>query len=232
MSEYMEKHSVARLIGAPPGYVGFDQGGLLTDAVVKHPYAVLLLDEIEKAHPDLFGILLQVMDHGTLTDNNGKKVDFRNVVLIMTSNAGAREMSANPIGFGNKEPAGSRQAVEKTFSPEFRNRLDTIIPFHPLTEKIMVQVVDKFLAELQQRLNEKNVTVTLSVSARADLARRGHDPAYGARPLARLIQTEISDAIAAEILFGRLKKGGEVRVGCNRGALTFSYRRLSTPRRS
>jgi ATP-dependent Clp protease ATP-binding subunit ClpA len=230
MSEYMEKHSVARLIGAPPGYVGFDQGGLLTDAIVKHPYAVLLLDEIEKAHPDLFSILLQVMDHGTLTDNNGKKADFRNVVLIMTSNAGAREMSANPIGFGNKEPAGSRQAVEKTFSPEFRNRLDTIISFRPLTEKIMVQVVDKFLAELQQRLNEKNVTVTLSASARAYLARCGHDPAYGARPLVRLIQTEISDAIAAEILFGRLKKGGHVRVGLKKGALTFSYRRLSTPR--
>lgn len=224
MSEYMEKHSVARLIGAPPGYVGFDQGGLLTDAVVRAPYCVLLLDEIEKAHPDLFSILLQVMDHGTLTDNNGKQADFRNVVLIMTSNAGARELSATPIGFGDLAPGNSRQAVERTFSPEFRNRLDAIIPFHPLDEKVMVRVVDKFLAELQARLAEKGVTLALSAAARRDLARRGYDPAYGARPLARLIQTELGDVVAAEILFGRLSKGGTVRIGVKGGRLIFRYR--------
>ncbi len=224
MSEYMEKHSVARLIGAPPGYVGFDQGGLLTDAVVKNPYAVLLLDEIEKAHPDLFSILLQVMDHGTLTDNNGKKADFRNVVLIMTSNAGAREMSANPIGFGGGPPGAPRQAVEKTFSPEFRNRLDAVIPFGALSEAVMERVVDKFIAELQGRLEEKKVTLALSPAARRDLARRGYDPVFGARPLGRLIQTEIGDVIASEILFGRLSNGGHVQVGTRAGVLTFRYR--------
>jgi ATP-dependent Clp protease ATP-binding subunit ClpA len=223
MSEYMEKHSVARLIGAPPGYVGFDQGGLLTDAVVKNPYAVLLLDEIEKAHPDLFSILLQVMDHGTLTDNNGKKADFRNVVLIMTSNVGAREMSANPIGFGGGSPSAPRQAVEKTFSPEFRNRLDAVISFQALNEPIMERVVDKFAGELEQRLAEKKVHLFLSPGARRELARRGYDPVYGARPLARLMQTEISDVIATEILFGRLAKGGSVQVGCREGRLTFRY---------
>jgi ATP-dependent Clp protease ATP-binding subunit ClpA len=223
MSEYMEKHSVARLIGAPPGYVGFDQGGLLTDAVVKNPYAVLLLDEIEKAHPDLFSILLQVMDHGTLTDNNGKKADFRNVALIMTSNVGAREMSANPIGFGGGVPAAPRQAVEKTFSPEFRNRLDAVIPFRALDEPVMERVVEKFVAELRERLAEKKVCLTLSPGARRELARRGYDPVYGARPLARLIQSEISDVIASEILFGRLAKGGSVQVGCRGRNLTFRY---------
>ena len=181
MSEYMEKHSVSRLIGAPPGYVGFDQGGLLTDAVIKQPYAVLLLDEIEKAHPDLFSILLQVMDHGSLTDNNGKKADFRNVVLIMTSNAGAREMSANPIGFGKEEGGSSRQAVEQTFSPEFRNRLDATIPFHSLGEQTMLKIVDKFLDQLRSRLSERNIKLVVSSAARADLARRG---AAGARIVA------------------------------------------------
>jgi ATP-dependent Clp protease ATP-binding subunit ClpA len=223
MSEYMEKHSVSRLIGAPPGYVGFDQGGLLTDAMVKTPYAVLLLDEIEKAHPDLFNILLQVMDHGTLTDNNGKKADFRNVVLIMTSNAGAREMSATPIGFGNLEAGSLKQAVEKTFSPEFRNRLDAIIPFGHLDAKIMLKVVDKFMMELQQRLQEKNVAIILSPAARNWLARRGYDAVYGARPLARLIQTEVGDAIASEILFGRLSRGGEVHISVRTDQLTFRY---------
>ncbi len=223
MSEYMEKHSISRLIGAPPGYVGFDQGGLLTDAVVKNPYAVLLLDEIEKAHPDLFSILLQVMDHGTLTDNNGKKADFRNVVLIMTSNAGAREMSATPIGFGSPERAGLKQAVEKTFSPEFRNRLDAIIPFMALDEKITIRIVDKFLGELRTRLKENGVTLAVSPSARAHLARRGYDPVYGARPLARLIQTEVSDVLAGEILFGRLSDGGAVRIGVRGGVLTFAW---------
>jgi ATP-dependent Clp protease ATP-binding subunit ClpA len=223
MSEYMEKHSVARLIGAPPGYVGFEQGGLLTDAIVRNPYAVLLLDEIEKAHPDLFSILLQVMDHGTLTDNNGKKADFRNVVLIMTSNAGAREMSATPIGFGNLAQSGPRQAVEKSFSPEFRNRLDAIIPFAALSEPVMLQVVDKFLGELKERLAEKDVRLTVSASARHHLARRGYDVVYGARPLGRLLQSEIGDVLAGEVLFGNLSRGGAVRVGLRDGSLTFRY---------
>jgi ATP-dependent Clp protease ATP-binding subunit ClpA len=215
---------VARLIGAPPGYVGFDQGGLLTDAVVKHPYAVLLLDEVEKAHPDVFSILLQVMDHGTLTDNNGKKADFRNLVLIMTSNAGAREMSATPIGFGDLVAATPRQAVEKAFSPEFRNRLDAIISFQALGEKVMALVVDKFVAELQERLVQRRVVLFLSAAARLDLARRGYSPVFGARPLGRLIQTEISDVIAHEVLFGRLKGGGEVRIGLRDKKLVFTYR--------
>jgi ATP-dependent Clp protease ATP-binding subunit ClpA len=223
MSEYMEKHSVSRLIGAPPGYVGFDQGGLLTDAVIKQPYAVLLLDEIEKAHPDLFSVLLQVMDHGSLTDNNGKKADFRNVVLIMTSNAGAREMSANPIGFGKEEVGSPRQAVERTFSPEFRNRLDAIIPFHGLGKETMLKIVDKFIGQLRERLSDRQVKLVISNAARADLARRGYDPRFGARPLSRLIQTEISDAIAQEILFGALRSGGEVRIGCRSGKLTFRF---------
>ncbi len=223
MSEYMEKHSVARLIGAPPGYVGFEQGGLLTDAVVRNPYAVLLLDEIEKAHPDLFNILLQVMDHGTLTDNNGKQADFRNVVLIMTSNAGAREMNANPIGFGGSVPGTPRLAVERTFSPEFRNRLDAIISFRPLSEKIMEKVVDKFLGELSARLAGKGLRLSLAPAARRELARRGYDPLYGARPLARLMQVEIGDVVAGEILFGRLSRGGEVRIGLKAGKLTFTY---------
>ncbi|WP_305042212.1 ATP-dependent Clp protease ATP-binding subunit ClpA [Geoalkalibacter sp.] len=223
MSEYMEKHSVSRLIGAPPGYVGFDQGGLLTDAVVKNPYAVLLLDEIEKAHPDLFNILLQVMDHGSLTDNNGKKADFRNVVLIMTSNVGAREMSASPIGFGERVQGAPRQAVEKHFSPEFRNRLDAVIAFKGLDLPIIEKVVEKFVGELQQRLTDRGVRLTLSPKARTQLARRGYDPVFGARPLGRLIQTEISDVIADEILFGRLSKGGRLRIGLKDERLTFSY---------
>ncbi|WP_429884528.1 ATP-dependent Clp protease ATP-binding subunit ClpA [Geoalkalibacter halelectricus] len=223
MSEYMEKHSVSRLIGAPPGYVGFDQGGLLTDAVVKNPYAVLLLDEIEKAHPDLFNILLQVMDHGSLTDNNGKKADFRNVVLIMTSNVGAREMSANPIGFGERTAGAPRQAVEKHFSPEFRNRLDAVISFQSLDLPIIEKVVEKFVGELQERVKERNVRLTLSPKARTHLARRGYDPVFGARPLGRLIQAEISDIIADEILFGRLSKGGRLSIGLKNERLTFSY---------
>lgn len=223
MSEYMEKHSVSRLIGAPPGYVGFEQGGLLTESLQKHPYAVLLLDEIEKAHMDLFNILLQVMDHGTLTDNNGKKADFRNVILIMTSNVGAREMSANPIGFGNPIAGSNTQAVERNFSPEFRNRLDGIIAFNSLTEKVMENVVDKFMTELIKRIEESNVAIELSPAAKKYLARKGYDPAYGARPLSRLIETSISDVISREILFGKLQKGGSVKVGLKGEEFSFSY---------
>jgi len=223
MSEYMEKHSVSRLIGSPPGYVGFDQGGLLTDAVIRNPYAVLLLDEIEKAHPDIFNILLQVMDHGSLTDNNGRQADFRNVVLIMTSNVGAREMSSVPIGFGTRMPSGAGQAVEKTFSPEFRNRLDAVIHFRALDESVMVRVVDKFIRQLQTSLAERNVTLKMSKAARQDLARRGYDPVFGARPLGRLIETEIGDVLADDILFGPLVKGGEVKVGLRGGQLNFRY---------
>jgi ATP-dependent Clp protease ATP-binding subunit ClpA len=223
MSEYMEKHAVSRLIGAPPGYVGFDQGGLLTDAVIRSPYAVLLLDEIEKAHPDIFNILLQVMDHGTLTDNSGRAADFRSVVLIMTSNVGAREMSSAIIGFGDRLPGGAGQAVEKTFSPEFRNRLDAVIPFQALNEAVMGEVVDKFIGQLQSSLSERKVTLALAPAARADLARRGYDPLFGARPLGRLIEAEIGNVLADEILFGRLTAGGKVKIGLKDGKLTFSY---------
>ena len=223
MSEYMEKHSVSRLIGSPPGYVGFDQGGLLTDAVIRNPYAVLLLDEIEKAHPDIFNILLQVMDHGSLTDNNGRQADFRNLVLIMTSNVGAREMSSVPIGFGTRAPSGAGQAVEKTFSPEFRNRLDAVIHFRALDESVMVRVVDKFIRQLQASLGERKVSLKLSKAARLDLARRGYDPVFGARPLGRLIESEIGDVLADEILFGHLVKGGQVRIGLRGGQLNFRY---------
>ena len=223
MSEYMEKHSVSRLIGAPPGYVGFDQGGLLTDAVVKQPHAVLLLDEIEKAHPDLFSILLQVMDHGTLTDNNGKQADFRNLVLIMTSNAGGREMSANPIGFGSTTAGVPRHAVEQAFSPEFRNRLGAIISFQPLGRETMLRIVDKFLDQLRLRLAERRVTLAVSPAARAWLTEKGYDPRFGARPLGRLIEQEISDAVAREMLFGALVEGGTVRVGMRAGSLQFRF---------
>ena len=226
MSEYMEKHAVARLIGAPPGYIGFDQGGLLTDGVRKHPHSVLLLDEIEKAHPDLFNILLQVLDYATLTDNNGKKADFRNVIIIMTSNAGAREMSAQSIGFGNAQydpDSKGKKAAESFFSPEFRNRLDGIITFSALSVDIMKLIVDKFIRELNLQLSAKKVALTLSEAARAWLAKKGHDPRYGARPLSRVIQTEIKDQLTDEILFGRLEKGGNVHVDLKDDAPTFSY---------
>ncbi len=223
MSEYMEKHSVARLIGAPPGYVGFDQGGLLTENVRKHPWSVLLLDEIEKAHPDLFNILLQVMDHGTLTDNNGSETDFRNVILIMTSNVGSREMNLAPIGFGERNASAPKQAVEKAFSPEFRNRLDAVLSFAPLDQQVMLQVVDKFVAELAVQLAERNVRIKLSSAARRQLAERGYAPLFGARPLGRLIQQEINDPLASEILFGALKNGGDVQVGCRAGKLSFKF---------
>jgi ATP-dependent Clp protease ATP-binding subunit ClpA len=226
MSEYMEKHAVARLIGAPPGYIGFDQGGLLTDGIRKHPYCVLLLDEIEKAHEDLFNILLQVMDHATLTDNNGRKADFRNVILIMTSNAGSREMSARSIGFGDMSKDAefkAKSAIEKLFSPEFRNRLDSIITFHSLTIEIMEMIVDKFIKEVNEQLSNRRVVLNITQETRHWLAKKGYDPTYGARPLGRLIQMEIKDKLADEILFGRLSKGGSVTVDIKDNQPVFSY---------
>ncbi len=213
MSEYMERHTVSRLIGAPPGYVGFDQGGLLTEAVSKNPHAVVLLDEIEKAHPEVFNLLLQVMDHGTLTDNNGRKADFRNVVLVMTTNAGAQEMSRASIGFTRQDHSSDGMSViKKTFSPEFRNRLDAIIQFAPLDETSVVRVVDKLVVELEARLGDNNVTLELSDAARHWIAERGYDPKMGARPMARIIQEHIKRPLADELLFGRLADGGHVRV--------------------
>ena len=227
MSEYMEKHAVARLIGAPTGYIGFDQGGLLTDGVRKHPYSVLLLDEIEKAHEDLFNILLQILDHATLTDNNGKKADFRNVIIMMTSNAGSREMSKSTIGFGDptSDAAGKGQkAIERIFSPEFRNRLDGIIGFRSLDTDIMERIVDKFMTEFADQLALKKVSFNYSNAVRVYLANKGYDPQYGARPLARVIQTEIKDKLADEILFGKLEKGGTVELSMKGEALAFRYR--------
>ncbi|MFZ2196948.1 MAG: ATP-dependent Clp protease ATP-binding subunit ClpA [Thermodesulfovibrionales bacterium] len=226
MSEYMEKHTVSRLIGAPPGYVGFDQGGLLTDAIRKHPYSVLLLDEIEKAHPDIFNILLQVMDYATLTDNNGKKADFRNVILIMTSNAGAKDMDRSVIGFGDRAGdtrAKGKDAINSLFSPEFRNRLDSTITFNALNQEIMKKVVDKFISEFQRSLGRKKVRIELSSDSRTWLAMKGYAPAFGARPLARLIQTEIKDVLSEEVLFGRLKKGGKVLIALDKDRLSFTY---------
>ncbi len=215
MTEYQEKHTVSRLIGAPPGYVGFDQGGLLTDAIRKTPYTVLLLDEIEKAHPDIYNLLLQVMDHATLTDNNGRKADFRNVVLIMTTNAGAQEMSARRVGFGHEAqqgPGSARGAIERTFSPEFRNRLDAWVSFDSLPAEVVVKIVDKFVAELSAQLLEKKVKLELTPPARAWLAEHGFDPKMGARPMARLVQNELKKPLAEKILFGELQEGGTVRV--------------------
>jgi ATP-dependent Clp protease ATP-binding subunit ClpA len=227
MSEYMEKHSVARLIGAPPGYIGFDQGGLLTDQIRKHPYCVLLLDEIEKAHIDIYSILLQVMDHAALTDNNGKTSDFRNIILIMTSNAGAREMVSTSIGFGGDaaiDPATKgKKAVNEFFSPEFRNRLDDIITFRSLNLKVMEQVVDKFIDEFAPQLSAKKVTIKLSAPARHWLAEKGFDPHFGARPLDRLIQKEIKDVLTDEILFGKLTNGGAVYIKVKDNKLMFNY---------
>ncbi|MFT0850003.1 ATP-dependent Clp protease ATP-binding subunit ClpA [Achromobacter sp. F4_2707] len=214
MSEYMERHTVSRLIGAPPGYVGFDQGGLLTEAVTKQPHSVLLLDEIEKAHPDVFNILLQVMDHGTLTDNNGRKADFRNVILVMTTNAGAQELNRNTIGFAAPATAGDEMAeIKRMFTPEFRNRLDAIIGFTPLSRDVILRVVDKFLLQLENQLHEKRVEVTFTDALRDHLAKEGFDPTMGARPMQRLIQDTIRRALADELLFGRLVDGGHVEVG-------------------
>ena len=224
MSEYMERHTVSRLIGAPPGYVGFDQGGLLTDAIDQHPHSVLLLDEIEKAHPDLFNILLQVMDHGKLTDHNGKIVDFRNVILIMTTNAGAQEMAKAAIGFGRERREGEDQeAINRMFTPEFRNRLDQIIAFSNLPPEVVAQVVDKFVMQLEAQLADRHVSIDLSDDARKWLAQKGFDPLYGARPLARVIQENIKKSLAEDILFGKLEKGGTVRIGLDKEAdkLTF-----------
>eukprot|EP01013_Petalomonas_cantuscygni_P029038 TRINITY_DN5363_c0_g2_i1.p1 TRINITY_DN5363_c0_g2~~TRINITY_DN5363_c0_g2_i1.p1 ORF type:complete len:257 (+),score=82.99 TRINITY_DN5363_c0_g2_i1:1-771(+) len=209
----MERHTVSRLLGAPPGYVGFDQGGLLTDGVDQHPHCVVLLDEIEKAHPDIYNILLQVMDHGSLTDHNGKKIDFRNVILIMTTNAGASEMSKSAIGFGSSRRTGEdEEALNRIFTPEFRNRLDAIIPFAPLPTEVIHQVVQKFVMQLESQLSERNVTFELEDRAIEWLAERGYDEKMGARPLSRVIQEHIKKPLANEILFGKLKKGGVVRV--------------------
>ncbi|MEW5684395.1 MAG: ATP-dependent Clp protease ATP-binding subunit ClpA [Pseudomonadota bacterium] len=222
MSEYMERHTVSRLIGAPPGYVGFDQGGLLTDAVDQHPHSVVLLDEIEKAHPDVFNILLQVMDHGQLTDSNGKKIDFRNVVLIMTTNAGASDAQKNSIGFGRgKAEDEVEEALKRLFTPEFRNRLDAIVQFRPLTPEIIRQVVQKFVMQLEAQLADRHVTIETSDEAADWLAKNGFDELYGARPLARVIQENIKKPLADEILFGKLAKGGHVRVVLKDGKLAF-----------
>jgi ATP-dependent Clp protease ATP-binding subunit ClpA len=230
MSEYMERHTVSRLIGAPPGYVGFDQGGLLTDAINKTPHCVLLLDEIEKAHPDVFNILLQVMDHATLTDNNGRKSDFRNVTLVMTTNAGAYELSRNLIGFGKGVETGNPRAViEKMFAPEFRNRLSAIIEFAALSPLTMERVVDKFIGELADRLKPQKVTLEVLPAARKWLAERGYDPRFGARPLARLIENEISRQLADEVLFGRLAKGGKVTIDVAGDKLSFAFAGAESP---
>ncbi|GLQ07688.1 ATP-dependent Clp protease ATP-binding subunit ClpA [Sneathiella chinensis] len=222
MSEYMERHTVSRLIGAPPGYVGYDQGGLLTDAIDKQPHAVLLLDEIEKAHPDLFNILLQVMDHGKLTDHNGKQVDFRNVVLIMTTNAGAQEMSKQAIGFGSGLREGEdEEAIKRLFTPEFRNRLDSVIPFAPLPPEVVSRVVEKFILQLETQLEDRNVTLSLTDAAASWLAEKGYDVHNGARPLARVIQETIKKPLSEELLFGKLVKGGHVNIGLKKGELTF-----------
>ncbi|RBP51555.1 ATP-dependent Clp protease ATP-binding subunit ClpA [Arenicella xantha] len=223
MSEYMERHTVSRLIGAPPGYVGFDQGGILTDSVNKHPHAVLLLDEIEKAHPDVFNLLLQVMDHGTLTDNNGRKADFRNVIIVMTTNAGAVEVARNTMGFTKQDNAtDDLSAIQKMFTPEFRNRLDAVVRFESLGKSVISKIVDKELLEVERLLLEKNVQLTVDDAARAWIAEHGYDATMGARPLARLIQEEVKRGLADELLFGKLQKGGQVNISVNNDKLAFS----------
>jgi ATP-dependent Clp protease ATP-binding subunit ClpA len=209
----MERHAVSRLIGAPPGYIGFDQGGQLTESITKHPYSVLLLDEIEKAHPDIFSILLQVMDHGTLTDNNGRKADFRNVIVIMTTNAGAEMLAKTSIGFTDNKQAGDEmESIKRMFTPEFRNRLDATISFSALDHEVILRVVDKFLLELENQLHEKKVEASFTPGLKEFLARKGFDPQMGARPMARLIQDTIRKALADELLFGRLAGGGKVMI--------------------
>jgi len=216
----MEKHAVSRLIGAPPGYVGFDQGGMLTDGVDQHPHCVLLLDEMEKAHPDVYNILLQVMDHGSLTDHNGRTVDFRNVILIMTSNAGAAEQAKEAIGFGRDRRTGEdTAAIERTFTPEFRNRLDAVISFAPLPKEVIMQVVEKFVLQLEAQLLDRGVSIDLTKAAAAWLGEKGYDDKMGARPLGRVIQEYIKKPLAEELLFGKLAKGGLVKVGVKGGEL-------------
>lgn len=225
MSEYMERHAVSRLIGAPPGYVGFEQGGLLTDKIDQHPHCVLLLDEIEKAHPDLFNLLLQVMDYGRLTDNNGKNIDFRNVILILTTNAGAAQMAKAPLGFeSDRRVDDDQEEIKRLFTPEFRNRLDAIVPFKPLGKETVMRVVDKFVMQLEAQLAEKHVTITLTDDARAYLAEIGYDPGMGARPLGRVIQDKIKKPLAEELLFGKLVNGGSVVIGYEDKKLIFSYK--------
>ncbi len=231
MSEYMEKHAVSRLIGAPPGYVGFDQGGMLTDSVDQHPHCVLLLDEMEKAHPDVYNILLQVMDHGKLTDHNGRTVDFRNAIIVMTSNAGAREQSQSAIGFGRERRTGEdTAAIERTFTPEFRNRLDAVINFAPLGRDVIMQVVEKFVLQLEAQLLDRNVHIELSPEAAAWLGEKGYDDKMGARPLGRVIQEYIKKPLAEELLFGKLIKGGLVRVGAKDGAIALEFEEPQKPR--
>ena len=233
MSEYMEKHAVSRLIGAPPGYVGFDQGGMLTDGVDQHPHCVLLLDEIEKAHPDVYNILLQIMDHGKLTDHNGRQVDFRNVILIMTSNAGAAEMEKSAVGFGRDKREGEdTAAIERTFTPEFRNRLDAVISFASLPKEVIMQVVEKFVLQLEAQLMDRNVTIELTRAAAEWLADRGYDDKMGARPLGRVIQEHIKKGLAEELLFGKLAKGGVVKVGVKAGKIDLRIEALDNPRLS
>jgi ATP-dependent Clp protease ATP-binding subunit ClpA len=228
MSEYMEAHTVSRLIGAPPGYIGFDRGGLLTDAIAKTPHAVVLLDEIEKAHPDIFNVLLQVMDHGTLTDNTGKSTDFRHVILVMTSNVGARDLAKRAVGFGDtRGTADADREYKRLFSPEFRNRLDARIMFNALDRTVMAHIVKKFLEELEGQLAERNVTIKATDAAIAYLADKGYDPDFGARPLARLIQEEVKRPLGDELLFGKLEKGGSVTVDAKDGKLTFGFESAS-----
>jgi ATP-dependent Clp protease ATP-binding subunit ClpA len=227
MSEYMERHTVSRLIGAPPGYVGFDQGGLLTDGVDQNPYSIVLLDEIEKAHPDIFNILLQVMDHGTLTDQNGRKVDFRNTIIILTTNAGAADLAKPALGFNRSERIGEdTDAIEKLFNPEFRNRLDSIISFNALPDSVIEKVVEKFILELESQLDNKNVYINISSEAANWLGKKGYDHNMGARPLARLIQEKVKKPIAEEILYGVLEKGGTVNVTLKKDELSFNYKPL------
>jgi len=230
MSEYMERHTVSRLIGAPPGYVGFDQGGLLTEAITKHPHCVLLLDEIEKAHPDVFNLLLQVMDHGTLTDNNGRKADFRHVIIVMTTNAGAQEMSRPAIGFINSDNASDgMEAIRRMFTPEFRNRLDAVIQFSGLDLVTIERVVDKLILEVEMQLEAKGVTVSLDDDARRWIAQKGYDPKMGARPMARTIQEHIKRPLAEELLFGRLVGGGSVRVSVAKDGTKLELECIPTP---
>ncbi len=232
MSEYMERHSISRLIGAPPGYVGFDQGGLLTDAVDQNPHAVLLLDEIEKAHPDLFNVMLQVMDYGKLTDHNGKSVDFRNVIMIMTTNAGAADLVKPAIGFERGVRTGDdEEAIKRMFTPEFRNRLDAVIGFNSLPGDVMVRVVDKFVMQLEDQLAERGVEIELSKAAKGWLAKKGHDPAFGARPLGRTIQEHVKKPLADELLFGKLVDGGRVKVDLVKGTLNFSFPATEKPKK-